>query len=86
MTPVLAELAYWQSSILKVVGVLLAVLLPAGAFDLIAHGCLEIVQRYDSIAAQVQLEPRLVRYGVDAGAAANAAHTERGARCGRQTQ
>jgi NADH-quinone oxidoreductase subunit H len=32
MTPVLAELAYWQSSILKVVGVLLAVLLPAGAF------------------------------------------------------
>jgi NADH-quinone oxidoreductase subunit H len=32
MTPVFAELAYWQSTILKVVGVLLAVLLPAGAF------------------------------------------------------
>src|SRR4051812_44407570 len=27
-----AELAYWQSTILKVVGVVLAVLLPAGAF------------------------------------------------------
>lgn len=32
MSPVFAELAYWQSTILKVVGVLLAVLLPAGAF------------------------------------------------------
>src|SRR5919106_1728394 len=28
----LAELAYWQSSIIKVVGVLAAVLIPAGAF------------------------------------------------------
>jgi NADH-quinone oxidoreductase subunit H len=32
MTPVLAELAYWQQSVLKVVGVLVAVLVPAGAF------------------------------------------------------
>ena len=32
MTPVLAELAYWQQSTLKVIAVLAAVLVPAGAF------------------------------------------------------
>ena len=32
MIPVFAELSYWQSTIIKVVGVIVAVLLPAGAF------------------------------------------------------